>query len=190
MPLRTGGFPKMLKKVGRLAPSFPNAGDCILPKGIEDACRRQASEAPEHRETMWLGWTSAANTHAASKATGISTAPMPEVRSIACWVAQTPHWPLASGLHPLPTITKKRGIWRFYIIKHAVCWNLQGRSACHKMSGTFLLFCLITPRVTSKKPVVFDRQGCRKCSAIGFARVSWWCSRARSSARLLLNRGD
>ena len=25
---------------------------CDIPKGIEDACRRQASEAPEHRVTM------------------------------------------------------------------------------------------------------------------------------------------
>ena len=45
----------------------------LIPKGIEDACRRQANEAPEHRGTLWLGWESAANNHATSKATGIVT---------------------------------------------------------------------------------------------------------------------
>ena len=45
----------------------------FIPKGIEDACRRQASEAPEQSSALWLGWRSAANTHAASKATGIAS---------------------------------------------------------------------------------------------------------------------
>ena len=44
-----------------------------IPKVIEDACRRQTNEDPEHRGTMWLGWESAANNHATSKATGIAS---------------------------------------------------------------------------------------------------------------------
>ena len=44
-------------------------------KTLEDVRQRQASETPEHRKTMWLGWTSVANTHATSKATGIRIFP-------------------------------------------------------------------------------------------------------------------